>query len=185
MALPGAGKRNARLRRPSADKHRRNRRLAETSRRGRRTAGRHSPVAARHRRARAKLRSGLQADEPRPSVSAGRRWSATGYPPPTRTAEHRRRSGWRRRSPAPPARRARAATLLILAAHLYFEPVWILNVEAALGGSDLQPESLEFGFDSGLDFRVRVPIGQRVGDVVNDAGLPALPAGGIPSNQDV
>src|SRR4030095_776012 len=57
--------------------------------------------------------------------------------------------------------------LLLLSAHLHFESVRILDVEAAFSHPNIQLATLQLRFDRCLDRRVRIPVGQRVRDMID------------------
>ena len=74
----------------------------------------------------------------------------------------------------------RISNLLFLATHLNFETLGILNVEAALGGADLQPAALQLGFNGRLHTFVGVPVLDRVGNVID-----LLRGRPVPNNKNV
>jgi hypothetical protein len=80
--------------------------------------------------------------------------------------------------------RPEACRLLHLAAHLHFKAVRIRDVKAALGRSNHQAATLQLRFNGRLDALIRVPVGQRVRNVI-DPDLAAGPAARIASNDDV
>src|SRR5262245_33180122 len=70
--------------------------------------------------------------------------------------------------------------LLFLPAHLHFKALGILDVETAFSRADLQTTALQFGFDLRLNSFIRVPVRDRVGDMINlSRGLP------VANNEDV
>src|SRR5467141_870969 len=72
-------------------------------------------------------------------------------------------------------RPAQSRPSLVLSAHLHLKAVWILDVETSRGFPDLQPPTLQLSSNRVPYLLVRVPVGDRVGDVIDTrrVGRPA------------
>src|SRR5258708_38557049 len=73
-------------------------------------------------------------------------------------------------------RPARCRPSLVLSAHLDLKAIWILDVETAGGLPHLQPPTLQLRSDRVLYLLIRVPVGDRVRDVIDArrVGRPAI-----------
>src|ERR1700730_3063832 len=78
---------------------------------------------------------------------------------------------------------AQSRTLLVLPAHLHVKAVRILDVETARRVTHLQPPALQLNSDCIPNLFVRVPVGDRVGDVI-DARCIGRPATGVAGNDE-